>query len=174
MIDSTFKTCKSKGDIGEFRVLDWAHHHRHRVTDHSEGNVPSHDIILFDGDVQMIIEVKTCTLDSPNVAVELSSYGQPSGIHSTKANYFFIVSLHDNKIYAAKTNDLIEYIELKEPKTRYNKTNNSMTKIALIPKTDWEQKFYSIDCSNIPDYHDMPPRYNVIRPHPEKVWNGYI
>ena len=156
MRDSTFEARKKDGDIGECRYLDVITHYGYTLNYHSEGNFPDFDFDVNIKGIRRLIEVKTCKWRSPNVAVEIKCNGMESGIFSTKAEYFYVYSIEDDKFYCAKTDDLIEIVRLYDPEIKLNTTNGSNAYVALILKSGWEYEFGVIDCRDIRRVH-IPP-----------------
>lgn len=160
MTDITFEARKKDGDIGEYRYLDVIAHYGYTLNRHAEGYFPDYDFDINAYGVRELIEIKTCKLRSPNVAVEISCNGQESGVYSTKADKFYIYSITDDKFYCSKTSELINFIKSYDLTIKKNLTNNSNTYIALIPKSAWEHEFEVIECRDI-SRDNIPPHLAV-------------
>jgi len=94
------------------------------------------DILIKKGNKEITIEVKfnSMFLKTGNFAVEFECRGKPSGINTTKSNYWVFVDSND-KIYCIKTEKLRELCKVSKIKPAFCEdgvNNNYLVKESLF------------------------------------------
>jgi hypothetical protein len=106
---------------------------------------------LFNGDYDMAFrfnnnlytyEVKTDVYkkNTGNMVIEFESRGKPSGITTTKADYFVYFFPYLNEIWNIKTDELRKLISDNELKIKHGGDRN-LTKMYILPKNKFREHF---------------------------------
>lgn len=144
MRDDTFEERYKIGKIGEDILYNFFVNRGSEIIERAEGYQPKYDIKYINpkGNIKSV-EVKTCTKESKNLAMEFKSMNKPSGYHSTQADFYAIVCLKDKKIYVAPTYQLRMFMEKIEEyrKPVKNTTNDSDTWMYLVTKDSFIECF---------------------------------
>ncbi|WP_159065949.1 hypothetical protein [Deinococcus ficus] len=134
---ANFTKLLKEGEDGEDTVINFLQSRGNTIVDKArdKGYFPDWDIKFKNTlGTELTAEVKTDKSVSNNLVVEYKSRGKPSGIYSTKADYYFIYFVNDGTIYVCNSAELRLWISENSPKKVMNKNNDSDTYLYLIPK----------------------------------------
>ena len=105
---------------------------------------------------EVSFEVKTDTFhkDTGNLAIEIRQKGEPSGLSTSKADWFvyFYTGLSFNNVWMIKIDELKMLIK-KSSFTIISGGDNKTSQLVLIPR-DKYKKFFRIDTIKIKQYED--------------------
>lgn len=105
---------KALGDIGEELFLRIISKENVKVLHRPSADeyFPYYDFLIQrDSQPPKRIEVKTETIDTGNIAIEVQNKGNPSGLSLTQADLYFIYNMKTNEMRFKSTDGIREYIE---------------------------------------------------------------
>lgn len=136
---TTWKERKTFGDIAETKFIKTLEQYGYEICFHADSlntSFKPYDIIAAKNNRTVTFEVKNDRTESPNLAIEHTYNGRPSGIYSTESDFYVVHA--DDRFYMANTVHILEYIDTYSPRSVQNRKNPTKTELYLIPKDIYE------------------------------------
>ena len=106
-------------EFGEYYEMKLLEHLDYDLSVKKDGNFKDYDIEIYKDNIKTTYEVKADRMayNTNNIAIEYECFNKPSGISTTKADYwaiFEIIPKDDYNLYIIPTKDIKQLINIKE------------------------------------------------------------